>query len=92
MAFPDEFLADDLAAMLRNSQSRRFLWWIIGQCGIYHVNSEKELRNLGLKLIAQIEKTDPMAYADLFHKMTQEALQHRRLLDQGMKVPNADAE
>lgn len=82
-------LNDDLAFVLRNSQSRRFLWWIIGQCGIYDATVGNEVRNLGIKIVSHVEKTNPMAYAAFFYEMTKEEIDHRMLMEAQVKAPNA---
>jgi hypothetical protein len=65
---------------LPNTQGRRFLWWILQQCGIYRItatgNSLTYLyegeRNVGLKIINQINAVDEAAYSALCYTMAEE--------------------
>lgn len=69
----DELHRSDVEFMLRNSQSRRFLWWVLQGCGIYGISYDGKdasafaegQRNVGLKIIADISKASPMAYPEL---------------------------
>lgn len=69
----EELHRSDVEFMLRNSQSRRFLWWILQGCGIYGISYDGKdasafaegQRNVGLKIIADISKVAPTAYPEL---------------------------
>lgn len=74
---------EDLNFMLRNPQSRRFLWWLISSCGIYGTSySETHAaaafregeRNVALKILAEIGKHYPLAYADLMREQQEAKL------------------
>lgn len=68
-----ELHVSDVEFMLRNSQSRRFLWWILQGCGIYGISYDGKdasafaegQRNVGLKIIADISAVSPTAYPEL---------------------------
>lgn len=74
---------EDLDVVLRNPQSRRFLWWVLSTCGIYATSFNESAaaaafregeRNVGLKIIAEIGKHYPLAYSALMHEQAQSAL------------------
>ena len=83
--------------VLQNSQSRRFLWWILQQCGIYRItatgNSLTYLyegeRNVGLKIINQINAVDEAAYSALCYTMAEER-KARKVVKEKKAKPNED--
>lgn len=66
--------ANDLRYMLASDQGKRFIWSLLESCGIFKSSftgsSETYFlegqRNIGLKLLAEIMKTDPEAYVKMY--------------------------
>lgn len=61
----------DLQALLRQPEFRRWLWDLLGWCGIYRITHAKDhadaafaegQRNVGVALIGQVGAVDPTAY------------------------------
>lgn len=69
---------EDVSVMLLNSQSMRFVWWILQQCGIYGVSfSGDEMtafregqRSIGLTIIQKLSESDEEAYPKLMLAMS----------------------
>lgn len=80
----EELHRGDVEFVLRNTQSRRFLWWILQGCGIYGISYDGKdasafaegQRNVGLKIIADISNVSPTAYPELLLEQA-----HAQLLD-----------
>jgi len=63
---------DDVAVILSDIRGRRFLWRYLGECGVFRSSFNNSgsitaynegMRNIGLKLLAEIMEADPDAYA-----------------------------
>lgn len=70
----ERIFRDDLQEVLRNSHSRRFIWWILQQCGIYDNEVEPEhagRRGIGLTIIHAISRQNSNAYPTLMIEMGQ---------------------
>lgn len=71
-------LREDISATLLNSQSMRFMWWILQQCGIYGISfSGDEMtafregqRSIGLTILQKITEVDETAYPNLMLEMS----------------------
>jgi hypothetical protein len=84
MAEPDtgQFDLDDATRfVLSDARARRFVWWILEQCGVFRVSfsgnsstffAEGE-RNIGLKIISQLDGVSPTAFPKLMFDMASEA-------------------
>lgn len=71
--FKREHEIDDVRYILASQQGRRFIWKYLDFCGVFRTsftgNSEtffKEgIRNVGLKILADLNEADPMAYVKI---------------------------
>lgn len=70
-------LDDATRFMLSTTQGRRFLWWILGECGLFRASfsgnsstfhAEGE-RNIGLKIVARLDAINPIAFPQLMLDM-----------------------
>lgn len=80
MAEPDTGqgdLDDATRFVLSNPRARRFLWWVLEQCGLFRASfsgnsstffAEGE-RNIGLKIISQLDGVNPTAFPKLMFDM-----------------------
>lgn len=75
--------ADDMAFVMGDPRGRRFLWELLGTCGVYRLSYEhsgsatmfKEgERNIGLALLNRMIEVDP----DLYLKAQAEAIELQR--------------
>lgn len=65
---------NDLRYVLASDQGKRFIWGLLEACGIFKSSftgsSETYFlegqRNIGLKLLADVMKTDPEAYIKMY--------------------------
>ena len=87
---------DDLDFMLRNPQSRRFLWWLLSSCGIYATSFNESAalaalregeRNVGLRVLAEIGRVYPLAYAELMREQIDAALKAEAVAAAAAKEP-----
>lgn len=70
----DQLRLDEATRFVLSSEpGRLFVWWVLEQCHLFGISmtgnshtfySEGE-RNIGLKIVAQIESTSPTAFAKL---------------------------
>lgn len=68
----EQIFQEDLQEMLLNTQSRRFVWWVLQQCGIYDNKSDPEStgrRGVGLTIIHAMSQQDQNAYPNLMIEM-----------------------
>lgn len=74
-------LDDATRFVLAHPQARQFVWWILEQCGIFRVSfsgnsstffAEGE-RNIGLKIVSQLDSVSPTAFPKLMFDMASEA-------------------
>lgn len=63
--------------VLSHAMARRFLWWVLEQCGLFRASfsgnsstffAEGE-RNIGLKIISQLDGVNPTAFPKLMFDM-----------------------
>jgi hypothetical protein len=64
---------DDMAWVLSTPQGRRFVWRYLGECGVFRTSFNGQFqtffnegsRNIGLKLLADVNDSQPEAYVTM---------------------------
>lgn len=65
---------EDLKALLESPAGRRFLWRLLGKCGVWQTSfhpsgqqfaANEGRRGVGVELVTEIIETDPQAWIDL---------------------------
>lgn len=72
---------DDVRYVLNSKQGRRFLWRYLAECGVYRSSFNGQFqtffnegqRNVGLKLLADIQEASPEAYVTMMKESKGEA-------------------
>lgn len=79
----EELSLDDLRRILETDYGRRFVWGLLGKCGVFELSFNNSgsitafnegQRNVGLKYFSDVMKQFP----DLYLRMAQEAKQRER--------------
>lgn len=78
-----KYFVDDMKTMLRDSQPRKFLWFVLELCGMYEIPGMglnpydagfiNGQHNVFLKLLALLEEIDPTLYPLLLLEKAQQA-------------------
>jgi len=73
-------LDDATRFVLQHAQARQFVWWVLEQCGLFRVSfsgnsstffAEGE-RNIGLKIVSQLDGVSPTAFPKMMLDMASE--------------------
>lgn len=67
---------EDIRFVLSDARGRRFFWRYLGECGVFKTsmtgNSQtffnEGMRNIGLKLLADLNEADPGAYIKMMNE------------------------
>ena len=68
--------ADDMRYILSTKSGRRFIWNLLGECGVFQCSfdgSSKPFfkegeRNVGLKILVRLNDADPQAYVTMINE------------------------
>jgi len=71
---------DDVKWILSTPQGRRFIWRYLGECGLFRSSFQGQFqtffhegeRNIGLKLLADINDADPQSYVTMMTESKRE--------------------